>query len=102
MRTMGRAKRIVDEDVANLGELLSEPRIVFFLLWVKTDVFEEGDFARSDRACSRQRRLSHAVVTKRDGCLQQRAKAVGDGLQRELRVRLTVGSAQVRKEDNPR
>src|SRR4051794_17354074 len=99
MRAMRRREGVVDPDVAELGQLRGERRIVLFFLWMEAGILQTKDVAvlhRSDRLlCG----LADAVIRKRDRLADHLRQRRSDRFQRVLGI-ASLGSAEMRQQDH--
>jgi len=95
---VGRAKRVVHVDVPQLGQLAGEILAVLGLFGVKTRVFEQHHAAIGQGVGDPPGGLAHAVFSERDVDAQQIRQNRDHRAQREFRLRLALGTAQMRHE----
>ena len=103
MRAMGRAESVVDVEITKRCELLRETIVVLLFFSVDPQILEQRDLRTVVRfadglLCG----LANAVGRERHRAIQQLAQAVGERLQAELRCRLALRAAQVRRENDGR
>ena len=60
-------KRVADKNVAELGKLRRERRIVLLFAVVEAEIFEHGDIAILERSDGRRGFLADAIGAERDG-----------------------------------
>ena len=99
VRAMRGREGIADEDVAELGQLRGEGRIVLLLALVEAQVLQHGDVAVLQRGHHLGRRLADAVGREGDRLAEQLAQLVGHRLQRILRIGPALGPAEMRDDD---
>ncbi len=90
---MGRREGVVDIDVAELGHLLDESRVVLFLALVEAGVLEDEDVAIPHFGDGVGGDLPDAVIREADRPLDDFRDGRSDGLQRIflVPVRLSAG-----------
>ncbi len=98
---VGRAEGVVDIDIAELGELFGEVRLVLFLFLVEADVFEQQHVAVLQRIGRLLGLGADAVAGELHRFAQKLAEPVGARLERILGLRPALGPAKVRHEDHP-
>ena len=103
---MGRAEGVVYVNVGEQGKGLGECRVVGFFFGVVTEVFEEQDLAALELGCHFIGDGSNAiwreghVLEGADFLVEEFAEAVDYGTERILWIRLALGTAEVRGEDD--
>ena len=90
---------VVDPDVAELGELSDERRIVLFFLLVEAGVLQTKNVAVLHRGDGFGGGLADAVLGKGDRLLDHLRQRRRDGLQRILRI-AALGAAEMRQQDH--
>ena len=102
MRAMRGAERVVDEDVAEFGDLLREGRIVLFLAGMEARVLEQEDIAVLQLGDGRLRNVAHAIVRERDRASDGLGQRFGHGRQRHRGHDLALRPVEVGKHDHAR
>ena len=102
MRAVRGAERVVDINLRQRRKLLSEGGVVFLLLLVEADVFQQQHLAVLQRGRLGLRVGTDDVGRQRDVLAQQLGQALGDGRKRIFRVEFALRAAHVRAEDHPR
>ena len=103
---MGAAEGVVDEDIAESGELLGEGGVVGLLFGVEAEVFKQEGLAGLEVAGELGGDLSDAiggegdVLVVADDVVEECAEAVDDGAEAHALDGLAFGTAQVRGEDD--
>ena len=93
-------KRVADKNVAELGKLGCERRIVLLFAVVEAEIFEHGDIAIVERSDGRRGFLADAIGAERDGTAKKPLQRLCNGLQREIGLRATFRPAEVRDDDD--
>ena len=97
------AEGIVDINIAELGELLGKTRIVLLFFGVEPQVFEQQDLAVSQIHRRLQRFVAVGALDERDLPVgEQLGEALGDRLQRVLRLRLALRATEMRQQHDAR
>ena len=102
VRAMRGAERVVDEDVAEFGDLLREGRIVLLFAGMEARVLQKKDIAVLQLRDGRFRDVADAIVRERDRTpngLRQRRR---DRLQRHGRHDLALRPVEVGQHDHAR
>ena len=99
VRAVRGRERVVDPDVAELGQLGDEGRIVLLFLLVEAGVLQAEDVAVLHRRDGLGRGLADAVVGEGDRLLDHLRQRGGDGLQRILGV-AALRPAEMREQDH--
>ena len=99
MRAMGRAERVVNINVSDLGQLLGKGRVIRLLLVVIPHVLQQQHIARLHHADRLLDLRADAVVGKRNEAAQQIRQFLRHRAQGQGRLTLAFGSAQVRRQD---
>ncbi len=86
VRAMRRRERVIDPQVAELGEFLDKRRIVLFLALVEAGVFQAQHVAVLHRRDRRRRDLADAILGESDRTLDHARQRRRDRLQRVLRI----------------
>ena len=100
VRAMRRAERIVHVDVAQCGQPLREAGIVLLFLGVVAQVLEQHDAAGGRAAHGGLGRGADTVFGERHGATQQLTRSRGDRAQAHVRIRLALGTAEMRGQDH--
>src|SRR6266849_10326159 len=101
MGAMRRREGVVDIEIAERGELAGEGRGVLLLLGMEAQILEQRDATLGKRVDDALRRRADAILGESDG-----APAQGGGerryqrAQREGGVRLALGAAEMRHDDD--
>mmetsp|Transcript_11276 Transcript_11276/g.42088 ORF Transcript_11276/g.42088 Transcript_11276/m.42088 type:complete len:300 (+) Transcript_11276:515-1414(+) len=99
VRSVRRAKGVVDVEVRDGRQLSSELRFVLLLRCVEAQVLQEADGARGHACHGLGHRIPNAVVhVDHRGVGQQLSESRGHGRHDHVRLALAFGSAQVRHE----
>merc|ERR1719261_1676122 len=96
VRAVGRAERVVDEEVEGGRELLDEGGVVLGLLLVEARVLEEEGLAVAHAVDDRSDLVADAVGRHLHGRAELLAHARGHGAERELVLGPVLGPAEVR------
>ena len=99
MRAVRGRERVVDPDVAELGEFGNEGRIVLLFLFMEAGVLQAEDIAVLHRGHGLGRGLADAVLGEGDRLLDDLRQRFGDGLQRILGI-ASLRPAEMRKQDD--
>jgi len=104
VRAVGGAEGVVHPDVAEPGQLAGEGVVVRLLLGVEAQVLEEQDVTVLEVLHQLADAVADAVVGEDDVLVEELRQPGGRRLQREAGavLRLALGPAQVRGEDEPR
>ena len=99
---MGNGEGVVHIDVAELGELRGEGRVVLLLALMVAEVFQHRDLARRKLIDHGLRGRANAVFAEEYPNAEQGGQLIRDRFQRVLRHRLAVRAAEMRQDDNLR
>jgi hypothetical protein len=99
MRAVRGRERVVDPDVAELGEFGNEGRIVLLFLFMEAGVFQAQNIAVLHRSHGLGRGLADAVFGEGDRLHDDLRQRFGDGLQRILGI-ASLRPAEMRKQDD--
>ena len=99
VRAVRGRESVVDIDVAELGQLLDEGRIVLFLSLVEAGVLQQQHIAVLHRGDGFLGRFADAVVREGDMLLEDVRDARRDRLQRLLRI-ASLRPAEMRQQDH--
>ena len=99
MRAVRGRERVVDVVIADTSQTPRERFVVALFLRMKAHVLEQQNIAVVQLGDGAFRRIADAVVGERDAHAETIGERPRHGPQREPRIRLPVGSAQVRYDD---
>ena len=102
VRAVRGAERVVDVDVAVRRERARERLVVRFFARVEAQVLEHRDLAVAQIGDDLARAVADGLVGERDVGVEQLGEPRRDRLERELRLGLAVGTAEVRAEHDAR
>jgi hypothetical protein len=94
MRPMGSSEGIVDVGVGELGEASRERPVVGFLTGVEPQVLQQHDRVVGQG-------LGRRLGQRPHGLADQRGESVGHGCQSQVVVRRSLGTTEVRSQDEP-
>src|SRR5512146_1435773 len=102
---MSGSEGVIDVEVGELRQLLGEGLVVGFFFGMEPDVFEQQGLAALELTCQFFGLHANAVgreadvLAASDALVEQDAKALGDGAQAEFRLRLALGTSEMRREN---
>ena len=102
MRAVGGAKRIVDIDLGQRSERLSQVGVVLCLAGFKADVFKHQQFAGLERGGFCFGVLADNILGHDHRLAEQLAQTDCDRRERKLRLEFSLRAAQMRTEDHSR
>src|SRR5271163_1771487 len=97
---MGGGERVVDIEVAQLGEFGDKRRIVLLFALVEAGVFQQQDFAVLYRRYRGRRGVADAISGKADRAAQQLGNGRSDRPQRIGRVRAALWPPEMREQND--
>ena len=100
MGAVSRAEGIVHVDVAVSSELLGELGVVISFTGVETHIFEKKDFTVVEISNSGLDVGANAIINELHARRDQFAEAIGSWLDRERRILFTLGTTEVRHEND--
>ena len=102
MRAMRGAERVVDEDVAEFGDLLHEGGIVLLLAGMEARVLQQQDVSVLQLRDRGFRDIADAILRKGDRAPHRFRQRRGDGLERHRRHDLALRPVEMGEHDHPR
>ena len=95
MSTVGRTESIIDEKVEGGGELLNKFRIILFLFFVETSIFEHDDITFLGSINNLGNFLTNAIWSKSDWLAKELSHTDSARTEGELVLRAALGSSQM-------